>query len=142
VKGHWDPIVLLVELILVTVTLNLTNLFPAVGCRNRLDDLDNARNLSWLPNVLLPPHVSIVVSTLPTVYKETLERRHPPASMVDVPVMPLPEGEAVLKRWLNDAGCSLQPSQYQEVMSAFSVNGLQLYLKLAFEEARRWKKKE
>jgi hypothetical protein len=53
--------------------------------------------------------------------------------------MPSREGEALLDVWLKESGRTLQKPQRKAVLENFSKNGLPLYLKLAFEEARRWK---
>ncbi len=50
------------------------------------------------------------------------------------------DGDTLLDSWLTEAGRSLQKSQRAIVHDAFVRSGrLPLYLKLAFEEARRWK---
>jgi hypothetical protein len=48
------------------------------------------------------------------------------------------EGAELLDRWLEGAGRRLQPAQRAEVLGRFTADGLPLYLKLAFEEARLW----
>ena len=55
--------------------------------------------------------------------------------------MPLEEGQILLDRWLDDKKVkrTLQPRQRSEVLNKFRQNGMPLYLKLAFDEARRWK---
>ncbi len=59
------------------------------------------------------------------------------------------EGGELLDVWLSKAGRdlpdgrrggrTLQDHQRREVLEKFEVEGLPLYLKLAFEEARRWR---
>jgi hypothetical protein len=60
------------------------------------------------------------------------------------------EGEELLEVWLEAAGRTLQPDQRKHVLDRFASasvgeqqeeeqGGLPLYLKLAFEEARRWR---
>jgi hypothetical protein len=44
-----------------------------------------------------------------------------------------------LDRWLVEAGRTLQPQQREEVIAKFKGCPMPLYLKLAFEEACRWK---
>jgi hypothetical protein len=67
--------------------------------------------------------------------------------------MPVEEGGELLEVWLTEAGRTLQAPQKDEVLRKFALSatsqgntqeettthGLPLYLKLAFEEARRWK---
>ena len=49
------------------------------------------------------------------------------------------EGEELLAAWLHEAHRTLQPQQRDEVLTKFRGCPYPLYLKLAFEEARRWK---
>ena len=80
----------------------------------------------------LPPHVSLVVST--TEIPAGLQS----APQVAVEDFPVDEAEEVLAAWLQDAHRTLQPEQREKVLSGFAPSGLPLYLKLAFEEGRRW----
>lgn len=119
---------------------------------DQLSDADHARNLFWLP-AELPEHVRLIVSTLPGECKTALERTGP-SGLVKLEPMPKEEADELLGAWLTDAGRTLQPAQRTEVLSTFSLSamtagedsdednkehGMPLYLKLAFEEARRWK---
>jgi WD40 repeat protein len=104
---------------------------------DQLSDADNARLLPWLPREL-PKHVHLVVSTLPGECLQALEATLPDPNRVELSPMPPAEGEALLDRWLAYAGRALQPDQRAEVLNKFKRCGLPLYLKLAFEEARRW----
>jgi WD40 repeat protein len=114
---------------------------PLILYLDALDQLsaeDNARNLAWLP-LKSPPNVKIVVSTLKGECFKALEGRLPPTNLLEVLGMPLAEGQAALQAWLKEAKRTLQPEQKQRVLSRFGQCGLPLYLKLLFEEARRWK---
>lgn len=119
---------------------------------DQLSDADHARNLIWLP-AEIPEHVRLVVSTLPGECKNALERRLSPSSLKQLEPMPKEEADELLKTWLTEAGRDLEPSQRREVLEKFALSaltegesaspsaerGMPLYLKLAFEEARRWK---
>lgn len=105
---------------------------------DQLSDTNNARNLIWLPNEI-PEHVHIIVSTLPGECLSVLVKKLPAANIVELEPMRLEEGSALLDAWLKDAYRTLQNRQREEVLSKFRNNGLPLYLKLAFEEAHRWK---
>jgi NACHT domain- and WD repeat-containing protein len=105
---------------------------------DQLSDANHARNLTWLPTEL-PENVRVIVSTLPVQCHSALERKLPAASFARLEPMPNAEGRELLQRWLDDAGRTLQPIQTEEVFRKFAACGLPLYLKLAFEEARRWK---
>lgn len=126
---------------------------------DQLSDADHARNLIWLP-AELPENVRLVVSTAsgdpgtsPHECKTALERKLP-STVIQLDPMPKEEADVLLEAWLTEAGRTLQPRQREEVLSKFAVSattaaeevgggkqqrGMPLYLKLAFEEARRWK---
>ena len=122
-----------------------------VDALDQLSDADHARSLIWIP-AELPMHVRLVVSTLPGECKTALERKLPPANLLKLDAMPKDEADDLLGIWLMEAGRTLQPSQRDEVLRKFALSGpageegvsmnehgMPLYLKLAFEEARRWK---
>lgn len=106
---------------------------------DQLSDAEHGRNLIWLP-AELPEHVGLVVSTLrPGECHTALERKLPQNHRVELAPMPLDEGNELLNLWLTQASRTLQDRQKDEVLNEFAVDGLPLYLKLAFEEARRWR---
>lgn len=113
-------------------------LFLFLDALDQLSNADNARSLIWLPSEL-NPHVHLVVSTLPGDCLNILKSKLPIENRVEIRPMPLEEGEALLELWLEEAGRILQGEQKQHVLDNFRQNGLPLYLKLAFEEARHWK---
>jgi hypothetical protein len=104
---------------------------------DQLSESHNARSLLWLP-ASLPDSVHLVVSTAPADCWETLKKKIDPADQIDLQPMPAAEGSRILEAWLKSAGRTLQPHQRQEVLDKFAKNGLPLYLKFAFEEARNW----
>ncbi len=115
---------------------------------DQLSDTDRARNLTWLP-AELPEHVRLVVSTLPDECRAALDKKLPRESLVELEAMPEEEASELLESWLRESGRTLQPAQREEVLRKFlssstaadagTEGGMPLYLKLAFEEARRWK---
>ena len=113
---------------------------PLIIFLDALDQLsiNNTHSLNWLPHDL-PEHTQIVTSILPDQSFSILQNRIPPEYFLEVKKMEMFEGEKLLEKWLNDTGRALQPSQRKEVINKFELNGLPLYFKLAFEEARRWK---
>ena len=114
---------------------------PLLIFLDALDQLrmdDDARNLAWLPSAL-PEGVHIVVSTLPGDLLELLRNKLPQENLIDVPPLSLTDGEDLLDSWLADVKRTLQPDQREDILSRFRARGLPLYLRLAFEEARRWK---
>jgi WD40 repeat protein len=108
-----------------------------IDALDQLPERDPALRLAWLPSAL-PPNVRIILSMLSTEPPKAIAHRFPPAAWVRIEPMPLMEGGALLDRWLAGAERTLQPQQRREVLEAFEADGLPLYLKIAFEEARRW----
>ena len=107
-----------------------------------LDALNQAsytdNNLNWLP-LNLPPYVRLVISTLPGEGLDMLKQKLPDANLMEVRPMSVKDGDIILSLWLEDASRRLRQHQKEEVLSKFSLCGLPLYLKLAFEESRLWK---
>jgi hypothetical protein len=119
---------------------NATTEKPLVIFLDALDQLSSTNapsNLRWLPNEL-PPNVKLVMSVIPGAYLDALKRRLPSESFVEITPMTIADGETMLDTLLSAAGRILQPAQHAEVLGKFAHNGLPLYLKLAFEEARLW----
>ncbi|GAA1384407.1 hypothetical protein GCM10009613_15260 [Pseudonocardia kongjuensis] len=96
-----------------------------------------AHRLVWLPDPL-PPHVRVVVSTLPGPTEDALCAR---TSTATIPLAGLgaEEGRFLLGRWLSAAGRRLTEEQERAVVDAFAVQGNPLWLRLTFEQARRWR---
>jgi WD40 repeat protein/AAA+ ATPase superfamily predicted ATPase len=113
---------------------------------DQLSDMDNARNLIWLP-AKLPAHVRLVVSILAgndsksdSEILSSVKRKLVKSILLQLKPMSIKEGSELLDRWLKeDARRILQIHQQKEILDKFSHNGLPLYLRLAFEEARRWR---
>jgi NACHT domain- and WD repeat-containing protein len=121
---------------------------PLVILLDALDQLsaaDNAHTLFWLPSAL-PPHVRMIVSAVESSPAgQALARRSQAADVVNV--APISQerarefGTDLLQELLADGGRKLNEEQQEEVLSKFAAeeNRVPLYLKLAFEEARRWR---
>jgi hypothetical protein len=105
---------------------------------DQLSDADQGRRLVWLP-VQLPPHVSLVVSTTPGDTLTALERKLPPERRLAVEDMRPDEAEELLRVWLAEVRRTLTATQRDAVLARFARCPYPLYLKLAFEEARRWR---
>jgi hypothetical protein len=113
---------------------------PLIVFLDALDQLTAAHHghdLTWLPDDL-PPHVSLVVSTQTGSWHETLNRVAPQVALLPLEPLHVSDGEVLLDLWLDDAGRKLTPAQRERVLRAFAANGLPLYLRLAFEQARHW----
>ena len=97
--------------------------------------------LYWIPTNL-PPHMRLVASVAadpPELGAALLRARLGEAAMLELTSMPPEEGGALLDTWLTEGGRTLQPAQRERALAAFAVEGLPLYLKLAFEETRHWR---
>lgn len=105
---------------------------------DQLAEADNARGLTWLPTQL-PGNVRLVVSTTTGRCKERLDARLPAEAVVELEPMPTTEAEELLDLWLDGVGRTLQDRQRREVLTKFAACPRPLYLRLAFEEARRWR---
>jgi len=75
----------------------------------------------------------MIVSALPEM-KPQLGNYDP----VVLPVLPVEEATKILDRWMNSISRKLTPAQKKEVLNKFSLKGLPIYLKLAFERAKKW----
>jgi hypothetical protein len=112
---------------------------PLILFLDALDQLSSAgRSLSWLPGSL-PEHVHVVVSTLPGETERALRTKHPEPEIHELEAMSSEDGRDLLASWLDDAGRTLRDGQRDEVLEKFAGEGLPLYLRLAFEEARLWR---
>jgi len=114
---------------------------PLILFLDSLDQLSaahNARSLNWLP-AELPENVRLIVTTRPGEYLVALRNKLLRDNIFELEPLSLEEGSLLLDHWLNDAGRQLQDFQRKEVLDKFSACGWPLYLKLAFEEAHRWK---
>ncbi|XP_035676380.1 NACHT domain- and WD repeat-containing protein 1-like isoform X4 [Branchiostoma floridae] len=108
---------------------------------DQLSSVDRAYSLTWLPKSL-PPNVHIVVSTLPEEFDllKTLKRTiRSDSSYIQVPTLSEQVGSEILDTWLARIQRCLTEKQREVILSAFSHCRQPLFLKLAFDEARRWK---
>ena len=99
---------------------------------DQLSDSDNAKALSWLPNEL-PENARLVVSALPelgNVLNSTYTNQ--------LDVLPVAEATAIIERWCGANKRILTPEQSHFILNKFKIEGLPIYLKLAFEKAKEW----
>lgn len=105
---------------------------------DQLSESQNAHSLFWLPKAL-PDNVFLIISTAPGDCWDKLETIIPPSCRIDLRPLSTSEGDRILDAWLGQAGRTLQAHQRREILDRFAMNGLPLYLKFAFEEARSWR---
>jgi len=125
----------------------------SLGTRDRplylfLDSLDqlspayNSYAMGWIPKSL-PPHNHLVVSSLPKEngclenLRSLLSRTQTP--FYQVPVLPPNVGIEMMDKWLDKEGLTLTTAQREIVAQALEACSLPLYLRLVFNEAKRWK---
>ncbi|CAH1788936.1 unnamed protein product [Owenia fusiformis] len=111
---------------------------------DQLSGADGAHQLAWLP-IQLPPHVKIVISTLPNYYG-LLDRM---SVMIDEPnnpknfikLFPLGEklGVQILKLWLESSNKSITQPQWEIVMDAITKCNLPLFVKLVYDFIVKWR---
>lgn len=99
---------------------------------DQLSDSDNAKSLYWLPDEL-PANSRMLVSSLPEL-KTHLGNQ----SNIALDLLPVEEATQILERWLSSIRRNLTPEQKKEVLTKFSKTKLPIYLKLAFEQAKKW----
>jgi WD40 repeat protein len=113
---------------------------PLIIFLDALDQLSPqpaARSLDWIPDPL-PKGVWVILSTRPGDIQRSLEQRR--AHKVILEGLSPKEGNVLLGRWLEAVNRTLQEPQRSAVLERFNQSqGNPLYLRLAFEEARRWK---
>jgi hypothetical protein len=111
---------------------------------DQLGESDHAHTLAWLPRQL-PAEVRLVVSILDRPGEaagrvlETARRCWPEAPSLAVQALTASDGGALLDLWLADAGRRLDGAARSALLEAWKADGLPLWLKLAAEEARRWR---
>jgi hypothetical protein len=108
-----------------------------IDALDQLSNTNNERSLDWLP-IELPEHARVVVSTLPDQCFTLLQNRVRAEYIIEVKGME-DTGHEFLKLWLDRIHRTLAPGQWDAVIDKFKQNGLPLYMKLAFEEACRWR---
>ena len=90
---------------------------------DQLADTGDARRLNWLP-AELPPHVRLIVSTLPGDCLAAFESKLPKGRLIELGPMPSEEAEELLDLWLQEAGRTVQPHRRKEVLDKFDGCGL------------------
>lgn len=113
-------------------------LFIFLDALDQLSDFDSAHDLTWIPDEL-PENVHIVISTLKNIFQSSLETRRGAENTVEVLPLEDNDGKGILNEWFKDYKRKLTDKQEAEVINKFKVDGLPLYLKLAFEESKLWK---
>jgi hypothetical protein len=119
---------------------------------DQLEENGTGLGLDWIP-AKLPANVRVVLSTVPGRSLEMLQG-HARVHRIDLQPLritsqdsekldtSLGDGGMLLERWLAEGHRHLTDDQRNIVLAGFAANGLPLYLRLAFEQARRWSSRE
>ncbi|MGD8588638.1 MAG: hypothetical protein PVG22_07370, partial [Chromatiales bacterium] len=106
---------------------------------NQLQAADLASDLQWLAQPL-PPHVSLIVSTLCGHPLEAfLSSNIPDLQSHCLEGMHSDEGRTLLGYWLEEENRSLTDGQHNLIMQGFNATHSPLYLRLAFVESLNWR---
>ena len=100
--------------------------------------LDQARDLDWLP-ATVPAGARLIVAASSAELLSRLKKKVPAENIVEPGPMTIGEGGRLLDLWLRDAGRTLSSAQRTRVLEGFRGCPLPGYLRLSFEEARRWR---
>jgi hypothetical protein len=109
-----------------------------IDALDQLHEPYDAHGLAWIP-FELPGNVHIIVSCLPGDCLSRLQAKLPPSQLLGLDSMAAEDADVLLDLWLGESGRRLQSEQRQTVIGAFRDNGLPLYLRLLFEQARAWR---
>jgi hypothetical protein len=104
---------------------------------DHLAPLDLARDLDWLPHTL-PAGARLIVSTAPGELLARMRKKVPAGNIVELETMSPEDGGRLLDLWLREAGRALSAAQRAGVIEGFRAWPLPHFLRLTFEEARRW----
>jgi hypothetical protein len=112
--------------------------FIFLDALDQLSDTDNAKSLYWLPREL-PANTRMIVSALSELNPQLSTQQQTPGNQhqITLPVLPVEEATKILERWLKSINRKLTPDQQGEVLEKFKLTGLPIYLKLAFERAKK-----
>jgi hypothetical protein len=99
---------------------------------DQLSNSDNAKSLYWLPREL-PANSRMLVSSLPELKAQLANNYN-----VLLDLLPVEEATQILDRWLSSIKRTLTTEQKKEVLTKFNKTKLPIFLKLAFEQAKKW----
>ena len=106
-----------------------------------LDQFEVETNLEWIEPVL-PEHIKIIVSTLPSEYGnyyDILKTKVPESQIHRLVKLDVSDAEKIVFSWLQMHHKKLTPVQLTHILTLFKHNGLALYLKIIFDQALLWR---
>jgi len=123
------------------------NLVIFIDALDQLQDVEQARELEWLP-LCLPNNIRMIVSALPYDKLQKLSGKLGEHNVVEIEEMSINEGEELLNKLLSMVKMKLPDvilpdgnsfDQKRHIISKFEQCPYPLFLKLAFEAARSWR---
>ena len=124
---------------------------------NQLSSFNNPEQLTWLPSNL-SENVYLILSTITDnedkitdkenkylkKLHENLKDKVIGENFINLPKLNKDDAKIILRKWLGAIGRTLRNSQEKEILNRFtsdnnSDKGSPLFLRLAFEEAKKWK---
>ena len=102
---------------------------------NQFNPWDNAHSMQWLPQPL-PPHVRVVVSTLPGTSLDALLARKPQPELLTVGALTASEIRDLVGRYLAEIRHAFPGKQVEEAFFEKVSHGNPLYVLVALEELR------
>ncbi|EKQ55823.1 MAG: WD40 repeat-containing protein, partial [Methanobacterium sp. Maddingley MBC34] len=103
---------------------------------NQLNDSEDFKTFSWLDS-RWPKDVYLILTTTPDHLSKSSYLMK--INELKIPDMDHEEGVDLLNTWLNNAERRLKKNQKDIILQRFSKNRFPLYLKIAFEESKKWK---
>jgi hypothetical protein len=101
--------------------------------------ISDRSEITWLPEKL-PIHVRLVLSIIPGPLFDTMKSHLSSAKFLELGPMNAREADELLKKWFHRAGRRLvRAEQRKTIRRGYIHCSSPLYLRLAFEEAKRWR---
>ncbi|EGD72182.1 hypothetical protein PTSG_00205 [Salpingoeca rosetta] len=135
---------------LIMFALDTAPLILFLDSLDQLSDADDGRELAWLPMRWSSSDLRIIVSTLPDVgpclaslragipaATGTGDRKDGAPFWLDVQPFAVDDLPLVLSAWEEQCGLSFIPAHRDRLLSAFRAQPVPLYMRLAFDYARR-----
>jgi small GTP-binding protein len=105
-----------------------------------LDQLEDLHSIADLNKIIenVPKNLSQIFSVRTEIYQKMVFNVIP-CKIIELQRMNDTDANSLLHIWLQNVSRTLQDDQLSLILNKFRNNGLPLYLKIIFEEARQWK---
>lgn len=116
---------------------NTGPLVLALDALDQLSEEDQSFFREWIVSLKIT-NMHLCLSCLEGEPLQKLKNIVSTRSFVALPPLEVVTGRTILNEWLQNAGRTLQKKQFDLILRRFKREGTPLYLKLAFEQARKW----